>query len=169
MVGGAIGETAEGGQGHCAVLDCSSIVQLKGWKMRALIVDDDVVGRRLLEKYLSTYAECDLAEDGLDAIRAFIVARTENRPYDLICLDIMMPLMDGQEALRRIRQLEDKLSVAERNRVKIIMTTSYADREHIMRAAVDKCSGYLVKPIEKVLLLNRLKSVGLLIENAENV
>lgn len=122
-----------------------------------------------MEKYLSLYAECDLAEDGLDAIKAFIVARIENRPYDLVCLDIMMPLMDGQEALRRIRQLEDKFSVAERNRVKVIMTTSYADREHIMRAAVDKCSGYLVKPIEKALLLNKLKSVGLLLENAENV
>jgi two-component system, chemotaxis family, chemotaxis protein CheY len=149
--------------------DHLSIVQSKGWKMRALIVDDDVVGRRLMEKYLSPYAECDFAEDGLDAIRAFIVARTENRQYDLICLDILMPLMDGQEALRRIRQLEDKYSVAERNRVKILITTSFADREHIMRAAVDRCSGYLVKPIEKALLLNKLKSVGLLLENAENV
>lgn len=137
--------------------------------MRALIVDDDTIGRRLMEKFLSPYAECDLAGDGLEALKAFILAATENRPYDLICLDIMMPLMDGQETLQRIRQFEDKFSLAEKNRVKVIMTTALADREHIRQAAVDKCSAYLVKPIQKVQLLEKLKSLGFVPRSSESV
>lgn len=134
--------------------------------MRTLIVDDDTIGRRLMVKYLEPYGEIDVAGDGLEALQAFILATTENRPYDLICLDIMMPLMDGQETLRRIRQFEDKFALKERNRVKVIMTTALADRDHIMQAAVDKCSAYLVKPIEKAQLLDKLKSLGFLPESS---
>lgn len=132
--------------------------------MRILIVDDDLIGRRLLLTYLSPHGECETATDGLEAIKAFVLASVEKRRFDLICLDIMMPMMDGHETLRRIRQLEEKDGVIEKDRVKVIMTTALTDRKHVMQAAMDRCSGYLVKPIEKPLLLQKMKSLGLLAE-----
>ena len=135
--------------------------------MRILIVDDDLIGRKVLEKVLSPYGQCEVAADGLEAIKAFIMASAENHRYDLICLDIMMPMMDGHETLRRIRQLEEKDGVVDKNRAKVIMTTALADRKHIMQAAVDRCSGYLIKPIEKQSLLEKMKSLGLLADQAK--
>lgn len=45
-------------------------------------------------KILSKYGECDTV-DGLEAVDAFMLAQKENKPYDLVCLDIMMPKLDG--------------------------------------------------------------------------
>jgi two-component system, chemotaxis family, chemotaxis protein CheY len=63
--------------------------------MRCLIVEDDFVGRKLMQKYLSDYGECDVAVDGEEAVEAFRQAVENETPYDLICLDIMMPNMNG--------------------------------------------------------------------------
>jgi len=138
------------------------------WQMRALIVDDDTIGSRVLAKFLSPYGQCDLVTDGLEAINAFVLASTEKRPYDVVFLDIMMPVMDGHETLRMIRQLEDKYCIAKRNRVKVIMITGSSERDHIIRAAVDKCSAYLVKPVQKGKVLEKLKTLGLVPDDSEN-
>ena len=135
--------------------------------MRALIVDDDTIGRKMLAKFLSPYAECDLAGDGLEALNAFVLASTRKRAYDVVFLDIMMPVMDGHETLRMIRQLEDKYGIAEKNRAKVIMITGLTERDHIVRAAVDKCSAYLGKPIQKLQVLEKLKSLGLVTEDSD--
>ncbi len=70
--------------------------------MKCLIVEDDFTARKLLLACLSKHAECDVAVNGKEAIQAFYTAIKE-KPYDLLCLDIYMPEMDGQEALRVIR------------------------------------------------------------------
>ena len=66
--------------------------------MRVLIIDDDFISRRLVQRILSAYGDCEIAVDGVEAIRAFELAWDEGKPYDLICMDIVMPHIDGQEA-----------------------------------------------------------------------
>ena len=63
--------------------------------MRILIAEDDLVSRKFLFKFLSRYGECDLVVDGLEALDAFLISIKDDRHYDLICLDIMMPKVDG--------------------------------------------------------------------------
>ena len=46
--------------------------------------------------------------DGMEAVDAFMMALEDGEPYDLVCLDIMMPVMDGYQALMGIRNLESK-------------------------------------------------------------
>jgi PleD family two-component response regulator len=69
-------------------------------KMRTLIVEDNHTNRLLLQSVLSIYGECHIAVNGREAVAAFRVAQERGKMYDLICMDIMMPEMDGQTALK---------------------------------------------------------------------
>ena len=95
--------------------------------MKALIVEDDFTSRLFLQTFLSRYGECHVAVNGKEAVEAFRLATNNGSPYDLICMDIMMPEMDGQEAVRQMRALEDAGGVLSHRGVKIIMTTAVTD------------------------------------------
>ena len=136
--------------------------------MKILIAEDDPLSSRIMQKLLSPHGNCEVAANGLEAMEAFHKAYADKRAYDLICLDIMMPRMDGLEVLYQIRQLEGKRGIDDQNRVKIIMTTALSDRKNVMRAVLGRCEAYLVKPIGKETLLEKLESLGLLPNKAES-
>ena len=79
--------------------------------MKFLIVDDDPACREFLVAVLLPYGSCDLAFDGAEAIDAFRLALDDGEPYDLICLDIMMPGVDGHKALDGIRSIEHERGI----------------------------------------------------------
>lgn len=130
--------------------------------MKALIVDDDFVCRKVLVKFLSEYGECDVAVNGKEAIEAFKNALNENTPYDLVCLDIMMPEMDGQDALKQIREYEQEKGIFGFDCAKVIMTTALNDPDNIKTAFREQCEAYIVKPVDKEKLLNKLKELELI-------
>lgn len=130
--------------------------------MRVLIADDDFISRRLMQRHLEKYATCDLASNGSEAVEAFRLALKEDEPYDLICLDIMMPKLDGKEVLGKIRIMENKKGIENPDGVKIIMTTSISDRESVIALKALQCDAYLVKPVSKDRLLQEVKILGLL-------
>ena len=132
--------------------------------MKILIVDDDFTNRKILSKYLSGYGQCDMAVDGKEAVAAFKSALDEWEAYDLICLDIMMPEMDGQEALKQIRQYEAEKNINGLDTVKILMTTALDDSDNIKTAFREQCEGYLVKPIDKQKLIEKIKELDLIKE-----
>ena len=130
--------------------------------MRALIVEDDFTSRKILQKILSPYGETDIAVNGLEAIAAFKDAMHEKRPYDLICMDIMMPEMDGQEALRAIRDLERDNDISPADEVRVIMTTALDDPRNVVEAYYKGgATSYVPKPLDKHMLLHLLKNLGL--------
>ncbi len=130
--------------------------------MRALIAEDDAISRTLLQELLSAYGEIHAVEDGQKAIEAYCSAMDKGAPYELICLDIMMPEMDGQEVLAKIREMEEEKDIAPPHNAKIIMTTALGDTSHIMGAFKSQCDAYLIKPIDKTKLVEHLKSLGLI-------
>lgn len=123
--------------------------------MRILIAEDDLTGRMILRKFLSQYGECDIATDGLEALDCFLMAHSEGKPYELICLDIMMPKLDGIKVLRAVRDIEKQKKIDEDSRVKIIMTTALNDKKTIMESYDLGCEAYAWKPIE----LDKLREV----------
>ncbi|MDM8515384.1 response regulator [Desulfobacterales bacterium HSG16] len=131
--------------------------------MKILIVEDDFIARRLLKDILSPYGECDTVVDGDEAIQAFRLAWDDNQPYELICMDIMMPKMDGQQALLGIRKIEKDLEVRGSDEVKIIMMTALGDPKSVVDAYYKGgATSYLVKPIEKSKLLKEIRLLGLI-------
>jgi two-component system chemotaxis response regulator CheY len=130
--------------------------------MKSLVVEDDFTSRFLLQTILSLYGECHGAVNGREALTVYRKAKEKGEPFDLICLDIMMPEMDGLEALRHFRSLEKEEDLSDQSGVKIIMTTALSDTENMNQAMKNSCDAYLVKPINKSKLLDHLKSFGLI-------
>lgn len=127
--------------------------------MRILIIEDDPTSSAILEKLLTPYGKCVVTTNGLEGLEEFKQAHAEDRPYDLICLDLMMPRMDGHRVLELIRQSEDRRYVSPERRVKIIMTTSSADRKNVMRAGQSGCDAYLIKPVQHEVLRKTLENL----------
>jgi len=131
--------------------------------IKILIVEDDFIVRRILKDILSPYGDCDIVVDGEEAIQAFRLAWEEKEPYDLICLDIMMPKLDGQEALRQIREMEKEIGIQGSAEVKVIMVTALDDPKNVVEAYYrGGATSYIVKPIVKVRLLDEIRSFGLI-------
>ena len=105
---------------------------------------------------------CTIITNGAAAVETFRKSLKEGQPYDLICLDIMMPKMDGHAALRLIRQIERTKQINDSDSVKIIMTTALDNIRHIEKAFSSGCQAYLVKPIRKQDLLEKMEKLGLI-------
>jgi two-component system chemotaxis response regulator CheY len=128
--------------------------------MKSLVAEDDATNRKLLQTFLSRYGECDIALDGKDAVKAVGHAIQCHLQYDLICMDLRMPEMDGQEAIREIRKNEAAAKVLKP--AKIIVTTIHTDTNSIAGALLGRCNAYLVKPIDTAKLKKELKALGLI-------
>lgn len=131
--------------------------------MKCLITEDDFISRRILRELLSPHFDIEIAVDGEESVTAFRMAHEAKQPFDLICMDIMMPKMDGREALRQIRRLEKELEVPPNLEVKVIMTTALDDPKTVFDSFYnDGATAYLVKPIGKQKLFRELRALGLL-------
>lgn len=130
--------------------------------MRILIAEDEPISRKFIYLFLSAYGECDLTIDGAEAIEAFHLAIKEHRPYDLVCLDIMMPGINGIDALKQIRELEVQALIADDKRAKIIMTTALNNIDHVQEAFEYGSEGYITKPINTQKIIELLKEFQLI-------
>jgi two-component system chemotaxis response regulator CheY len=128
--------------------------------LKILIAEDDLVSQLLMKEFLKKVGTCHVAVNGKEGVEAARKAIEAFDPYDLICLDIMMPEMDGQQALKAIRALERTAGIEQR--AKIIMTTAVSDESNVLDAIREECDGFLVKPIQRAVLLDRLREFDLI-------
>ncbi len=118
---------------------------------KTLAVDDSISILALMDCMLNQYGIKDVtkAGNGLQALEHFESALQSGVPYSLVLLDIMMPVMDGQEALKKMRALEREAGLAGDDRSVIIMATSLHSPRDMMEALIDgDCSDYLTKPFQ---------------------
>jgi two-component system, chemotaxis family, chemotaxis protein CheY len=131
--------------------------------MKTLIVEDDFTSRVLLQELLKSYGPLHVAVNGKEALEAVRVSLETGDHYDLICLDIMMPEMDGHSALKEIRSMEEANGIIPSKRARIFMTTALADKTNIMEAIKGQCDYFLAKPVQKKVLLKELHRFKLII------
>ncbi|MBD5460534.1 MAG: response regulator [Lachnospiraceae bacterium] len=130
--------------------------------MKILLAEDDFATRKFMVNFLSKYGECDVTVDGMEAVDAFMMAMEDGEPYDLICLDIMMPVMDGYQALVGIRNLEKERNIPEDKAVKVIMTTALNEERNVKMAFELGCTIYSGKPIDQDRFEQALKKLNLI-------
>ena len=131
--------------------------------MKVLIVEDDFMSRKVMMFCLTSLGgSCEVAVDGQEAVSAVTLALEEKAPYDVIFLDIMMPNMDGHDALKSIRRIEDENGYPIGRGAKIVMTTALSDHKSIMSAFREECDGYLIKPVKKEAIKDKLFELGLI-------
>ena len=107
--------------------------------MRILIVDDELVSRKKLEKIMENLTECEMVERGKDALK---IAMSENPP-DLILLDIMMPEMDGYEVFEKLKddpQTHD---------IPVMFLSALDEKEDIIRGLEMGAVDYISKPFHR--------------------
>jgi len=130
--------------------------------MKILLAEDDFVTRKYMSNFLSKYGECDVTVDGMEAVDAFLMAMEDGEPYDLVCLDIMMPVMDGYQALVGIRNLEKERNIPADKAAKVIMTTALNEEKNVKMAFELGCTIYSGKPIDQERFDQALKKLGLI-------
>ena len=130
--------------------------------MKILLAEDDFASRKFMDKYLSQYGECDVTVDGEEAVDAFMMALEDEEPYDLVCLDVMMPVLDGYQVLKAIRDIEAQRGMPKSKRVKVIMTTALNEERNVKMAFELGCEAYSGKPIDVEKFDKALKKLGLL-------
>ncbi|MBF0621286.1 MAG: PAS domain S-box protein [Magnetococcales bacterium] len=127
-----------------------SIVASDREEVRILLVEDAPDNRMLIETYLKrTDYHLDTAEDGEQGVQKALAT-----PYDLILMDVQMPVVDGYSATRRIRAWEKSHG---RAAVPIVALTAHAlasDREKSLQAG---CTDHVTKPVKKAVLMDTIR------------
>jgi len=115
-----------------------------------LLADDSSDNRFLIQAYLKQSGyQLDLAETGRVAVEMY-----QARKYDLVLMDIQMPVMDGHMATRMIRDWEKQSNLSP---VPIIALTAHAYQEEMQKSLAAGCSDHLTKPIRKNTLLDAMQ------------
>jgi two-component system chemotaxis response regulator CheY len=128
--------------------------------VKTLIVDDDFSSRLLLQRFLAELGETNVASEGQEAVSAVRAALAMNAPYDLICLDILMPGLDGQQALEAIRALEAGAEGGQPSkRARVVVTTALGG--DALDAVREQADAYLFKPVRKERLIETVRQLGL--------
>ncbi|MFA6010607.1 MAG: HDOD domain-containing protein [Desulfobacteraceae bacterium] len=137
--------------------------------MNILIVDDDFVSRTKMRTIIQSLGTCIDEEIAQNALENFEKALDEGRPFDLVTLDIHMPVMDGTEMLYRIREAEKKRNIPKASRAKVIMVTSQSDKDSLITCLQAGCDGFVVKPFTRETLFKKFETVGLKTDDSNNV
>ncbi len=130
--------------------------------MRTLIAEDDMISRKLLMKFMRQYGEVEVATNGVDALEIFLSAHKDKMPFDLICLDIMMPKLDGKRVLQAMRDYEKEHSMPAPECAKVIMTTALNDKKTVLESYDLGCEAYAWKPLDIHKIQEVMVSLGLI-------
>jgi len=117
--------------------------------IKVVIADDHHVVRKGLLFFLKTQKELEVVGEAANGQE--VVGLVEKLKPDVVLIDLVMPIMDGIEATRRIKELSPE--------TKVLILTSFSDQDHVIPAIRAGASGYQLKDIEPDQLVEAIKSI----------
>jgi putative nucleotidyltransferase with HDIG domain len=129
--------------------------------MKILVVDDEVVSRTKLKLIMDNFGECDAVDNGKDAVAKFHKAQEIGKPYGLILLDIDMPQKDGMQVLSELIETQTRLGISRSQKTKILMVTSFTDRDRVLGCIQSGCDDYIAKPFDIDTIGKKLSKLGI--------
>jgi two-component system chemotaxis response regulator CheY len=136
------------------------MIKDKGDNLRFLIVEDDPIYQKMLEAFLESYGISTMVENGENAITFFEAALNEGTPYNMVCLDIKLPGIDGLRVLSKMRVMEAGAKLPEKT--KIMILTASEETAYMMEAFSNEADAYLKKPIQRGDLIEQLILMGII-------
>jgi len=133
----------------------------RGCQMKTLIVEDEFSSRWILQNVANRYGTCFVAVNGKEGVAAFKSARNSCAPFDLVLMDVMMDEMNGLEALKEIRRIEEADGISGGDGIKVVMITGLNKMAMVSQSYQNYCDDYLVKPIDPGRLIASLKTLNL--------
>ncbi len=130
--------------------------------MRILVAEDVTLIQKMLKRLLEPYGEITFAANGREAFQEFQKTLQTQNYFNLICLDINIPEINGLDVLKNIRAAEKLNHVPLKDRAKIVIVSSTNDADVVMKAIKLGCDGYIVKPFSKEKIVAELKKLNLL-------
>lgn len=115
--------------------------------MKLLIVDDNPINQKFLYYSLKKYYEIETADNGLEAVE-----KLEKNNFDVVLMDLSMPVMDGAEATLQIRRSENKIN----KHIPIIFVTTNDYEHERVRCMENGGNDYLIKPVDIDALLTSI-------------
>ena len=129
--------------------------------MKTLIVEDSPVNKEFLSVIVSPHGEFVAVESGEEAVEAFDDSLKHGESFDLIFMDIILPGMDGLQALEKIRASEEDAGVPDNSLAKVVITTALDDDQKAQRAFFQgRAVSYLTKPFTVTKITDELKKLG---------
>lgn len=117
-------------------------------RVNVLVIDDDLETLETIKLYLSGFAMVTAVSNGRQALQQVL-----QQHFDLILLDIEMPVMNGFKTLEQLRNLEECINIP------IVMLTGKSDKYSVMNSITMGIDGYLLKPVSKDALIEKITEV----------
>ncbi len=131
-------------------------------KKKCLIVDDDITTCFMLKVILEEHFVCDIAINGEKALCSFEKCQLEGSGYDLVCLDMNMPGINGLDVLKQIREAEAASPKPDQETRVIIISSDNTPATVLSSFFAGGASSYITKPVKRQKLLDELKKLELM-------
>ncbi len=125
--------------------------------MKILIVDDEMAALTKMKVLLVPYGECTLAANAVQALQLCARAIQDGTPFEVVTIDIQLGDANGHDLLNAIKQLEIKENTPPSKK---LMITASGTRENLIKAHAKGCDGFIVKPVMRDALEQKMLALG---------
>jgi two-component system chemotaxis response regulator CheY len=125
--------------------------------MKFLVIEDEMTALIKMKAMLNAYGDGTGVTNGYQALEQCAAAIRNGMPFDLITIDIGLPKISGLQVLQAINKLESENQV---QASKKIMVTASGTKENLIKAASGGCNGFMVKPVKKDTLEEKMTALG---------
>ncbi len=128
--------------------------------IKILIVDDEELGRTVMEDIFGRYGQFVSVANGNDAVIVFEKALEANKGFDLVLLDISLEDISGLEVLKKIKTIEKSQGTTNENQTVVSMVTAHSEKEIVMDCIKAGCKAYFIKPLKQGSVDDKLSEMG---------